>query len=190
MNKIEFVTELAALRTGSTFLTLHKYENAKGEVADHLIVFHMSYENALKKSLELARAHVAVSELEKQARNEVIASYEKSLKKMAETPVEEIDDQYQRFIDTDGSYIKGVKVHRDTSELYVYGKAHLKRIITPGIYKKVNSRPLTIAKREIQKLCPASKFRQYKVNPSQLEKIRVENLTLLPPEGDDFGDEE
>jgi len=182
MDKTAFVAELAKLRPSSTFLSLIRYRNEQSEVADHNIVFHMSYENALKRSILALDPFVPNDDLEAQAKDELIKSFNKSLKNIKETSIEEIDDAYDRFYDTDGAYIKGVKLHRETNCLHLYGLVVHKRIIIPGTYAKKNKRPLTLAKDKLKKLCPVSNFRQYKILPSMVDIISVNNLNLLPPD--------
>ena len=182
MNQIEFVTELAKLRPSATFLTLRAYRNAHSEVGDYSIVFHMSYKNALERFLAVLSAVVPEDTLQAKALQELKDGYQTSLAKMAVTPVEEIDDAYTRFFDTDGSYIKGVKMHTESCELHLYGLVVHKRILVPGQYPKSNKRELTIAKDKLRKLCPVNKFRQFKVLPSHVDMIAVQSLKLLPPE--------
>lgn len=181
MNKEHFVTELAKLRTSSTFLTLHKYHNEHSEVADFNIIFHMSYENALRRSIEVLTPIVPDSDLASQAKFELLQSFHKSLENIKETEIEEIDDAYTRFFDLDGNYIKGVKMHTETGNLHLYGLVHAKRVLQPGVYPKKNKRPLTIEKDKMRELCPVGKFRQFRILPGQVEKIKVEKLSLLPP---------
>lgn len=183
MNISDFVIELSKLRKSSTILCLHKYKSQNGEIADFMLSFHISYENALKKSLEIVKNYVPSDPLHETAKEQIISSFESSLEKIRTTEIEEIDDAYERFFDDDGRYIKGVKLHRDTECVHLYGLLREKRVIVQGTYKNVNSRPLTIAKRDIEKLCPVSKFRQFKITPSQVEKIKVEKLELTAPEG-------
>ena len=183
MDTTQFVTELSKLRTASTFLTLHGYRNDASEIADYNIVFHMSYENALKKSIETLSALDLEGDLEKQARFELIESFTRSLGNMASTAMEELDDHiYTHFKDDDGQYIKGVKMHNESGELHLYGLIVHKRTRLPGIYPTKNKRPLTIAKDKLRYLTPVGKFRQFKLNPSQVDSITVEKLELLPPE--------
>lgn len=182
MNQIQFVTELGKLRTSSTFLTLKGYRSESGEVADYNIVFHMSYKNALLRSIAVLESIIPEDELEAQAKKECLESFMTSLDKMENTPIEEIEDSYRRFTDSDGQYIKGVKLHEETNTLHVYGLVVNKKVIMPGIYKKTNRKPLTIAKDKLRRLCPVSKFRQFKITPDQLDSICVEGLHLLPPD--------
>ncbi len=176
----DIISELAKLRSNSTFLVLHKYRNESGEIADYNIVFHISYENALRKSIAIVKDYRAVGELAKQAKTEVIDGYRKSLEKIAEQLPEEIEPAYDRCFNDVGDIIKGIKVHRDSGVLHLYGLIHQKRVLTPGTYKKVVSRALTIEKDKIRKLCPTNKFRQFKIQPDQMEKISVCGIELLP----------
>lgn len=182
MDQQAFVSELAKLRTSATFLALKGYRNEHGEVADYSIIFHMSYENALKRSLLALESVVPADDMEATAKRELIDGYSKSLEKVLTVPIEEIDDAYTRFFDADGSYIKGVKLHTATSVLHLYGLVNTKRVLVPGVYPKRNKRELTLAKEKLRKLCPVDKFRQFKILPSQVESLSVENLSLLPPQ--------
>lgn len=181
MTRESFVLELSKLRSGSTFLNLHRYRAESGELANFNIVFHISYLNALKRSVAVLEALVPDSPLQMQAKHELLTSYHTSIEKGTTIAVEEIDDAYTRFFDADGSYIKGVKMHTETGHLHIYGLSHQKVVIEPGVYKKVNSKPLTIEKQKLSRLCPVSRFRQFRITPEQVEKISVQNLQLLPP---------
>lgn len=182
ITKETFVAELSKLRTRSTFLNLHRYRAESGELADFNIVFHISYLNALKRSVAVLEALVPDSPLQALAKHELLTSYHTSIEKGETIAVEDIDDAYQRFFDSDGKYIKGVKMHIETGNLHLYGFAHQKVVIEPGTYKKVNSKPLTIEKNKLSRLTPVSKFRQFRILPSQVKKITVSHLSLLPPE--------
>lgn len=181
MDQKEFIDTLAKLRPSATFLSLIGYRNEHSEVADYSVVFHISYENALKRSLIALSSFVPEDTLQAKAKDELINSYTNSLAKMAETKVEEIDDAYTRFFDENGAYIKGVKVHTATSTLHLYGLVNAKRVVIPGSYPTRNKRDLTIAKDKIRKMCPVEKFRQFRITPGQVDRIQVENLSLLPP---------
>jgi hypothetical protein len=180
MNRERFVTELSKLRPTSTFLSLMRYRNAYSEVADYSIVFHMSYENALKKSIAALEAHEPISNLQKLAKEELLRSYQSSLKRMDVTPIEDIRDGYSRFFDEDGNYIKGVKLHKRSDTLHLYGLLNSKRVIMPGLYPPDDRSEFAAVKDHLAKIGPVSRFRQFKVRPDQVDKITVEKLTLLP----------
>jgi|SRR5579859_1325425 len=181
MNNKEFVQELSKLKPASTFLSLIKYRNAYGELSNYSIVFHISYENSLKKSLSFLEKITPVNTYEEIAKQELIDGYNKSLVKIASTPIEKIDDAYSRFFDEQGNYIKGIKLHRRTNTLHLYGLVVHKKIISSGVYPKSNKKPLTLAKDKIRQFCNVNNFRQFKILPSQVEKISVQGLHLLPP---------
>ena len=103
MDQKQFVSELAKLRPQATFLSLIGYRNEHSEVADYSIVFHMSYENALKRSIMALEGVVPADDMQARAKQELLDGYNASLEKMATTPVEEIDDAYTRFFDVNGS---------------------------------------------------------------------------------------
>jgi hypothetical protein len=177
----DFVAELAKLHPSSTFLTLHGYRNEHSEVADYNIVFHISYENALKKSVSILDSYLPIDDLQAKAKTELLTSFKNSLTNIKETPIEEIDDEYTRFF-SDGKYVKGVKMHTATGTLHLYGSVVNKKVIIPASYPKKNKRELTIAKDKLRRMCPVDKFRQFKILPENVTSISVGNLNLLPPE--------
>lgn len=177
MNQQEIIDVLSSLKPASMFLALREYRNESDELADHIICFHISYQNALVKSIVEVDKFIPTNDLWRQAKEEVLASLHSSLTKME--AVEELDDVYDRFFNSDGEYIKGIKIHRATQALHIYGLAHSKRIIIPGEYKKVNSRPLTIAKNKLRNLGVISRFRQFKITPENVGQINVGSLELI-----------
>ena len=174
------VSELSKLRPGSTFLTLKGYRNEHSEVSDYSIVFNISYKNALLKSILSLKDLVPENDLAAKAKQELIDGYQNSLDKLENTPFEELDNNYVHFKDENGNYIKGVKYHTESDTVHLYGFVVHKKILVPGNYPEKNKRPLTIAKDKLRKLCPVSKFRQFKLLPDQLDFISVNKLTLLP----------
>jgi hypothetical protein len=172
--------ELAKLRPNSTFLTLKGYRNAHGEISDYSIVFNVSYENSLKKSILCLKDLIPSDDLEAKAKEQLIASYNKSLISLETTPFEELEDNYVHFRDENNKYIKGIKYHKASKTTHLYGFVVHKKVIIPGSYPKVNKLPLTLAKEKLAKTLSVSKFRQFKVVPEQLDYISVNNLTLLP----------
>lgn len=182
MNRNQFVTELSKLHPSSTFLTLMGYRNAHSEVANYSIVFHMSYRNALKRSIDMLEQLNVSGASDNFIREELLDSFRASLKSEVVSPIEEREDAYRHFQDADGNYIKGVKLHLKTGALHLYGLVAQKRVIMPGVYPTRGESPLAKAKRQMRHLTPVGKFRQFKVLPNQVDYISVSNLTLLPPD--------
>lgn len=172
--------ELSKLRPNSTFLTLKGYRNAAAEISDYSIVFNVSYENSLKKSILLLKDLVPSDDVEATAKEQLIASYEKSLLSLETTPFEELEDNYIHFKDESGKYIKGVKYHKASKTTHLYGFVVHKKVIIPGSYAKVKSAPLTLAKLKLGKLVPISRFRQFIIKPDRVDLISVQGLSLVP----------
>lgn len=181
MKQKQFLSALSKLNPSSTFLTLSGYKSENEEVADYNIIFHINYENALKRSVAILEDIFPETPLQIQARNELLDGYNKSLINIAET-INQEDNNFEHFYDLDGNVIKGVKKHTETGAIHIYGLFNNKRVVTAGTYKTTNKRPLTIAKDRYRRLCPVSKFRQFVLTDDKVDHISVGNLSLLPPE--------
>ncbi len=181
MDRKSFVAALANLRPNSTFLSIVGYRNEHGELSDQNIVFHMSYNAALRSSIVALSSMSLIDPLDIRARNELVLSFKNSLEKIAYTPIEELDDGYTRFYDENAAHIKGIKLHNTSNTLHIYGLVVSKTIREPGNYKHVNSSLNTIHKNKLRRRTPVGNFRQYRITPEQVEWIKVENLKLLPP---------
>ena len=180
MDALDFVSELSKLKSNSTFLAIKGYKTDNDEVADYSLVFNMSYPNALKRSIATLEGLSLGTDLEREARTELLASWNKSLSNPEK--VEEREPAYDYFVDESGAPIKGVKLHVATNTLHLYGLQVHKRVYLPGNYKTVNSKPLTIAKKKLTALTAVGKFRQFKLTPDKVDSISVQGLELLPPE--------
>lgn len=181
MSQEHFISELSKLRPSSTFLALLGYRNAYNEVADYSLVFHFSYERALQKSITLLEDMSVSEPLAVVAKAELLDGYQKSLAKVRETAIEDLDDAYERFFDSEGKYIKGIKRHRETNILHLYGLVNSKRVLLPGVYPAASKKALTVAKDNLRKGLPVNRFRQFILTPNHVNQISVEGLHLLPP---------
>ncbi len=180
MDNKSFVAEISKLKPGSTFMCIKGYRSESGKVADYSLVFNMSYTNALKRSIDTVNAMSLGTDLERQARDELIASWTKSLSNPEK--VEEREPAYTYYTDPDGKPINGIKLHTATNTLHLYGLVAQQREYLSGMYKPVNSKPLTIAKKKLTSLTACGKFRQFKITPENVDSINVQGLELLPPE--------
>lgn len=176
LNKQDFIDEISKLKNNSTFLSVINYKNKFNEIANYSIIFNFSYKNAVRKSISTLSNYIPKSAIEMQAKADLLFSFQNSLLKLDIHQLDEIVDNCYNPI------IKGVKIHKETEELYLSGMVVHKKIIIPGNYKEIKSKPLTIAKNELLKLCPTSKFRQFIINSNQVDYISVRNLRLLPPQ--------
>lgn len=110
-----------------------------------------------------------LSGIQLEAAQAILASREESLKPLTDEAGNEIaptsighNAKYtcaDAYTPMDG--FTGVRIHDDSGTVHVTGLVTHKVVLTKGTYKVVNSKPLTIAKNDISKSLPSSKFRQY-----------------------------
>lgn len=80
--------------------------------------------------------------------------------------------------DTYAPIMPGLKVHKTDGTLHVTGLLHHKTVLEPGVHKDVKSRPLTLAKREIERELRRSKIRQFRLPNLLTAKLNGETLEL------------
>jgi len=73
---------------------------------------------------------------------------------------------------------KGLKLHIESGKIYLTGYNVRKTVLVKGVYKKVKSRPLTLAKNEIDKYLKRNKYRMF-ILDCNLEKVTIMGKTLL-----------
>lgn len=178
MQNEELVAEFAKLNPSSTFCTLKEYKSSTGEIADYNIVFHVSYESLLNRSISQLESYIPENEIEAKAKKELIVSYSNSLEKLKTRVQEELEDNYLHFKDVNGNYIKGVKLHKETNTLHCYGLIVNKNVIVKGSFKEVKSSELTLAKNKLSKNLPISKWRQFKITSNQVKSINVQKTNI------------
>ena len=100
----------------------------------------------------------SLSGLDAEAASAILASRQKSLQVgIGHNPDYTCEDVY---VHLDG--LSGVKAHKETGILYVSGRSLAREVLEVGSPRPiVNSKPLTIAKRKIEKGLTSSKFRQF-----------------------------
>jgi hypothetical protein len=179
---LSLVQQLSTLRPNSTFLTLKGYRNAYQEVADYNLIFHASYANSLRRSIDILKQFKPTDTFETQARQELLNSYQSSFDDLSKASIDEqLDVRYAYFKDEHGKIIKGVKFHSASNSLHLYGIVAYKKVIIEGIYPKTKKHKLTLVKDKLRKMCPLNKWRQFKILRDQVEAISVQSLTILPP---------
>jgi len=169
------------LRSGSKFISVMGYKNAHDEVANFSLAFHVSYERAVEKSLKIITLYEPKSDLEEQARIELIDSYKETLSGEGNSRCT-TTNVYTPVVDGNNELIKGVKYNEKDNRLHLYGFQIQKLVLIPGVYPVKNKRPLTIAKDKLRGLVPVNKFRQYILEAGRFEHIGIEKMILT--EGD------
>lgn len=174
---------------GAKFIRINEYlSSTSGEVANHTISVGISIENAKKTDLmrlknctdeDLAMVSKA-SNIDfktcKLALNELIDSAEKNLSKNIEDRTAQSQAQTESYIPLikNGS----MKLNRSSLLVHIFGMHINKDVIKKGEYKKVNSRPKTIAKKAIKKHLDlrADNFRTFIV--PNVDNISLSGKTL------------
>lgn len=171
------VSTFAGLRPGATFVGVNEYTNLYNELSTFGIVFHIDYKKSLKNSLDIVYKFKPNDLLHKEAKRLLIASLIGRIDAFSR-PLEKRDSPYVYFKDANKTYIKGIKMHEETEDLYMFGFVVSKKILAPTKYIKINSEPLTLAKNRIENLTPVSKFRQFRLIPKSYKEIKIENLII------------
>jgi hypothetical protein len=154
------------------------------ETARHTLLTGINYQKLLQKSIEkLQRLIPTFRGIKRQAADEVLASLQKSLE--AHKAGTQSDDYTKK-----GQYAhvaNGVNINLNDNSIQVFGLAHRKVVLVPGVYPPVNSRPLTIAKNEVRDLLPISKFREFALDAGVILQGKSNGRTYECAEPDHIG---
>lgn len=167
--KIKSIDNLReATENGCRFMSFLYTTKGTEETNRYTINFGVDYINSLKEDKVLLEAYAPKNELEIQAKEELLESINKSL-----TP-KTLEEKAEDVFDHLG---KGIKQHKESGEIYLWGFIQDRVNVSPAKNPKkpVNSRPLTIAKKDIAKACgfKREKFGQFILNPSHIAGILV-----------------
>jgi hypothetical protein len=175
---------------GAKFVALNNYESKKTkEVAIHTILTNVSvmnaketdYETLKKADIQLIAAELLTKgidiEVTKQAYVEMLASAEKNLSANIEDRTAASQAQTDAYI----SLGNGMKLHKDSGALHIFGMAIQKKVLIAGEPQKpVKSAPKTIAKKMITKSLNlrAGKFRTFIVENVEAVNMSGETITI------------
>ena len=171
------ITAAIATIKGCQFASLTYLSKSAGELARYTVNLGFNYHNAVVKSvteLEIMMQTMTPGTLEHEAATAVMASFQKTL--AAHERGEQNEDYTKK-----GQYIaicNGLNVNTTDNTIQLFGLVANKVTITPGVYRHVNSRPLTIAKDKITKQLTVGKFREFALDESQVGSVRVNNETI------------
>lgn len=173
----ETLDRLKSMAEQAQFVGFQYKTKETGEVARHTLIVGVSYDEQIRRSitaLELLKATLR-SELEIQAYEELLKSFQNTLSCHA---VSEYNPRYTKA-DAYVDICRNLKYCLSTGVINVSGIQHAKRLIEPGTYKKVNSRPLTIAKNNLRDQLPVSRWREYCVSGENLQVARLQGVELV-----------
>lgn len=156
---------LLASGKGAKFASLTYRAKESGELAKHTVILGAKVETLYEKDIAILRELLAgdtLTDIQREAATALLATREESLTVGIGNNskyVHRADGGADTYVHADG--IPGVKVHKDTGVVYVTALVEHKTVIEPGVHKVVKSRPLTIAKKEVEKHLPSRRFRQF-----------------------------
>lgn len=179
----QVIAKLSSL-SGAQFASFTYRAKESGELARHTVVLNFSMRNLYEKDVVTVEAIAATETdpLKLQAAQEILSSLAVSLQggignNPAYTHSEEARGEgNQTYVSIPS--LPGVKVHRETGDVYVYGLSENKVVLEPGTYKEVKSKPLTIAKNGIRKVLRSGKVRQYSLGSLVEARINGDTLEL------------
>lgn len=172
MNNISrIISEIAALaQQGARFVSVDYRSKGSGELARHTFLIGADYGKILRRSMEqLTKKLPTLSGIDEQAARELIASYSKSILHHDTGTRNEDYTKANTYVHV----CPGLKIHKEDNSFELCGLSVAKKVLEPGVYKQVNSKPLTLAKERLAKDLPISKFRTLALDAGALQSISV-----------------
>jgi hypothetical protein len=163
---------LAKSPTGVSFVSIKGYTNSYGEVSNNLVNVGASLTSAKYSDIETLQS------LDVTALNGDSILLEKARVELINSFIAPNENRSNGQIDAYTIICKGVKVHNQSGEIYVYGLRKSKTTLVEGVYPQVNSKPLTLAKNTLRRELKSSKFTQYKLSSTSVIKLNGEELSF------------
>lgn len=172
---------ISTMTKGCRFISLTYKAKETGEVARHTLLVGFSYIEMVKDSIEQLTAWMEyMSGDELFAAREVEKSLRKTLTANAEGKQNEDYTKKGMYAHVRG----GVNINLNDNTIQLFGRSISKVVLEKGVYKTVNSRPLTIAKDKIKKHLSVSKFREFALDKNVVlsGKVNGDTFDCVTPE--------
>lgn len=179
-NLIEKLNEIG---NKAQFASLTYTAKESGEIARHTLILGASY-CAMVEKAKLALELTPISELVElglsaeiatQAKSEVLASFAQTLATTAQGLVNPDYSNKDTYVATQ---VPGIKYNLASGELALFGLVSSKVVLSPGVHKVVKSKPLTIAKRKIEKHVRTLSPRTFIVKAELFNAMRLNGETI------------
>lgn len=171
--------QLSKIR-GARFASFVYRSKETGELARYVVNLGVDYGKMYRSDAATLRDLLpSLSGIYEEAATALLKSLELSLSKgIGNNPFyTHGPEQGDTYATVDG--IPFAKLNTNDNVLHVVGILHRKEVIEAGEYKEVNSRPLTIAKRTLEKAhLKRGKFRQFRFDNIRTAKLNGEVLEL------------
>jgi hypothetical protein len=175
---LSLLAELAKV-TRPKFASFTYRSKETGELARFVVLLGVEYTSLIIDAKAVMEAKLSeLVGLPRDAALALIATYTDTIVKGAGnnpryTHGKEQGDTYVHLAGIDG-----VKVNKNDGVLHVSGLVISKVVLEAGTYKNVNSAPLTLAKKELERELKKSKWRQFALTNIQSARINGETLEL------------
>lgn len=169
---------------GAKFIGVNGYKNQHGEISNQILNVNVDIRKAkesdlvtlskiTEKQLRVVAKQVNVGfEVARRALKEMIHSAERNLSNDNKTAQSEA--QNDAYI----SLGKGLRLHKDSMEVYVSGFANSKRVLVEGEYPSTNKQAKTLVKDVIKEGLKMSKFRNFKLGKADALTITGDTIYL------------
>lgn len=155
--------------TGCKFISFLYMTKGTGETSRYTLNFGIDYKAACEADKIALEAYQPQNDIETEAKAQMLQS-------LTETLTQGVSSSYTQK-DTFDNIGKGIRQHKETGEIYLYGFIQQKEQVAPPTNPKkpVNSRPLTLVKRDIEKALEfkRNKFGQFILNPDNIAGVKV-----------------
>jgi hypothetical protein len=155
---------------GVKFVGVTYTSKESNETARHTLILGASYKECVRNSMEQLTAKLhTLSGIDREAADALLVSFSKTLL------AQDTGTEHPSYTKA-GLYeaiCPGLKVSRADGTFELCGLSHSKRVLVPGTYPVVNSRPLTIAKDKLRRELPIGKFRTLSLDMGHLESVRI-----------------
>ncbi len=175
---------------GTSFVGVRGYESSKGEISNQTLLVGYNYANMLKKDFETLKKLDIKSVIEKYGTVVAMGAYGELLNSLAKlTATEEEKEELSKKgdstmnrsngqIDAFTTLATGIKQHNETGKIYVTGLSVKKTVLKEGTYKAVNSRPKTLAKKEIKKLADLQTDKIRRFTFKDVSELRLQGVAI------------
>lgn len=178
-NIVAEITKVITAIEGAQFASFTYLSKGAGELARHTLILGFNYHKLVEKSVSELETIIALesdtwTDLQKTAANNVMASLKKTL--AAHAIGEQNPDYTKRnqYIPLGG----GVNLNTSDNTIQIFGLKHTKTVFVPGVYPKVNSRPLTLTQNEIRDRLSVSNFREFAIDPENIAQVKADGKTI------------
>lgn len=167
---------------GVGFVSL-QYRNKDGELSKRLLNVGARYDNAKKKDIETIDGGVDYIPSDKYTRTDWDMALTEVKQSLVNPDKARSDGQKNAYIvlnESNGS----VRFNVNQQEVYLFAKSEKKEVLEAGVYKTVNSKPKTLAKKAISKTyLKSEKFRSFIIK--NLAGVVKVNKQVINIDGED-----